>query len=274
MRRITIGQYYPANSAIHRLDARVKLIGALAHIILLLIVDNFIGYGIAAIYVAALIYVSKAPPRMLFRGLRAILFMLIFAMTINLFLAPGENILFQVWIIRITMEGIVLSARMASRLVLLVTGSSILTLATSPIQLTDAIEALLRPLKLIKIPAHDIAMMMTIALRFIPTLADEMDKIMKAQKARGADFDTGGLIKRAKSMLPMLVPLFVSAFKRADELATAMEARCYRGDQQRTKMTPMKMTPADIMSIGVMVVVGVAMVLTRFLPWFLGNANY
>jgi len=265
MTRITIGQYYPAYSILHKLDPRVKLAGAFAHMTVSLLVNNFIGYGIIAVYVAALITLSKVPPRLLFRGLRAILFMLIFMVGINLFLAPGDTILFQFGFVRLTLEGVHFAAQMAMRLVLLIVGTSMLTLTTSPIKLTDGIEALLRPLKVIKVPAHDIAMMMTIALRFIPTLADEMDKIMKAQKARGADFDTGGLVKRAKSLLPILVPLFVSAFKRADELATAMEARCYRGDTGRTKMKEMKMTPADWLAVGVIIIVSVIAVLTRML---------
>ena len=265
MTRITIGQYYPANSILHRIDPRVKLIGTFAHITVLLLISSFIGYGIAAMYVAALVTVSKVPPRLLFRGLRAILFMLIFAVGINLFLAPGDTVLFQLGFVRLTLEGIILSAQMAMRLVLLIVGTSMLTLTTSPIKLTDGIEALLRPLKVVKIPAHDIAMMMTIALRFIPTLADEMDKIIKAQKARGADFDTGGLMKRAKSLLPILVPLFVSAFKRADELATAMEARCYRGDIGRTKMKEMKMTPADWLAAGAIIAVSAITIFTRIL---------
>jgi energy-coupling factor transport system permease protein len=265
MTRIVIGQYYPTNSIIHRLDPRVKLIGAFAHITVLLMVNNFFGYAIATTYVTALVAASKVPPRLLFRGLRAVIFMLLFAVVINLFLAPGETVIFRLGIIRLTSEGIILSLQMAMRLVLLVVGTSMLTLATSPIKLTDGIEALLRPLKIIKVPAHDIAMMMTIALRFIPTLADEMDKIIKAQKARGADFDTGGLLKRAKSLLPILIPLFVSSFKRADELATAMEARCYRGDVGRTKMKEMKMTPYDWSAMGVIMIVSVITALTRIL---------
>ena len=263
--RITIGQYYPVSSPVHRLDPRVKLAGVFIHITALLMINNFIGYGVVALYVAALIKVSNVPPSMMFRGLRAILFMLMFAVGINLFLTPGDNVIIQLWFFRITYEGVILATRMFMRLVLLVVGSSLLTLTTSPIQLTDGIESLLKPLRLIKVPVHEIAMMMTIALRFIPTLADEMEKIMKAQKARGADFDTGGLVKRAKSLLPIIVPLFVSAFKRADELATAMEARCYRGDLGRTKMQTMKMTPSDWVSIGVFLMICTIAVLTRYI---------
>jgi len=263
MTRITMGQYYPTNSIIHRTDPRVKWIAAIAHITVLLMINNFIGYGIAALYVAVLVALSKVPVRLFFRGLRSVMFMLAFAVIINLFLAPGEVILFQFAFISITLEGILLAAQMGARLVLLITGTSILTLTSSPIQLTDGLESLLRPLKYIKVPVHDIAMMMTITLRFIPTLANELEKIMKAQKARGADFDTGGPIKRAKSLIPILVPLFVSAFKRAEELATAMEARCYRGDMGRTKMKIMKMTPADVVSVGVIIVVSALIILSR-----------
>ena len=256
MNRVTIGQYYPGNSIVHRLDARVKLIGLFSHIALLLIVDNFIAFGLAAVYVVLLVAVSKVPLRLLLRGLRAVLFVLLFAVSINMFMYPGDNVLAQFWVLSLTTEGILMAARMAMRLVLLVLGASILTLATSPLHLTDGIEALLKPLKLLRLPAHEIAMMMTLALRFIPTLADEMEKIIRAQKARGADFDTGGPIKRARGMLPILVPLFVSAFKRADELATAMEARCYRGDiATRTRLNPIKMTTTDIVAVVVMVLV-------------------
>jgi len=265
MSKITFGQYYPANSPIHHLDPRVKLIAVFAHITIVLIVVNFIGYGIVALYVAAAILVSRVPIKLLVRGLRAIIFILMFSVVINLFLSPGENEIFRLGFIRLTTEGIFNSIRMGMRLVLLVVGSSLLTLTTSPIRLTDGLESLMAPLKKIKFPVHDITIMMTIALRFIPTLADEMEKIMKAQKARGADFDTGGLIKRAKSLLPILVPLFVSAFKRAEELATAMEARCYRGDVGRTKMTPLKMTPKDIISLGAIIIISTGTVLTRFL---------
>jgi energy-coupling factor transport system permease protein len=234
------------------------------YITVLLFANHFAAYGIAFLFVATLIKISRVPPRMLLRGLRAILFILIFAALINLFVTPGENILFQLGFLRITQEGAVIATQMIMRLVLLILGSSILTLTTSPIRLTDGIESLLRPLKVIKVPSHDIAMMMTIALAFIPILSDELEKIMKAQKARGAEFDTGGITKRAKSLVPILVPLFVSAFKRADELATAMEARCYRGDINRTKMKEMKMTRTDLAAMGVMVIFSVVIILTRF----------
>jgi len=265
MTRITIGQYYPTGSIIHRIDPRVKLAGALLYITALLFVNHFVGYIVSAFFVAFLIWLSKVPPRLMLRGLRAVMFMLIFAAGINLFLTPGQHVLFSLGFVRITLEGAIMAAKMAARLTLLIMGTSILTLTSSPLELTNGIEAGLKPLKKLKIPAHDIAMMMTIALRFIPTLAEELDKIIKAQKARGADFDTGSLMKRAKSLLPVLVPLFVSAFKRADELATAMEARCYRGDIKRTKMKIMKTTPADWVAAGVVVVFCTIMFCTRFI---------
>lgn len=265
MSRITIGQYYPTDSIIHKLDPRAKLLGTIMYITFLLFANHIVGYLLAAVFIGTLVALSKVPPRLLLRGLRAILFILILAAGINLFLAPGTRILFQFGFIRITMEGVLMASQMASRLVLLILGSSIMTLTTSPIQLTDGIESLLKPLKRIKVPAHEIAMMMTIALRFIPTLADEMDKIMKAQKARGADFDTGGILKRAKSLVPILVPLFVSAFKRADELATAMEARCYRGDINRTRMKVMKMAFKDWLALVIMVIFGALIFVTRMI---------
>ena len=265
MSKITIGQYYPANSPLHGLDPRIKLIGTFMHIAATLAANNFFGYGIAAFYVIILIKFSQVPASLMLRGLRTIIYVLIFAMVLNLFLAPGENVLVQFWFISITAEGIILAIQMGLRLVIMIVGTSMLTLTTSPIKLTDGLEALLRPLKLIKVPSHDIAMMMTIALRFIPTLSDEMGKIMKAQTSRGASFNTGGILKRAKGLLPILIPLFVSAFKRADELATAMESRCYRGDAGRTKMKEMKMTPSDWIALGVILTSAVAVLGTRWI---------
>jgi len=264
MTRIVIGQYYPTGSMIHNLDPRVKLIGTIMYITFILLVNHFVGYAIGAGFVACIIMLAKIPAKFLFRGLRPIIFILAIAALINLFFTPGVHVLVQVGPVNITLEGVILALQMGIRLTLLIVGSGILTLTTSPIELTDGIEFLLKPLKKIKVPAHDIAMMMTIALRFIPTLADEMDKIIKAQKARGADFETGGLMKRAKSLLPILVPLFVSAFKRADELATAMEARCYRGDISRTKMKSMKMVSRDWLGLLVMALFGGIVIFSRF----------
>ena len=265
MTRIAIGQYYPSGSVIHRIDPRFKFIVTIFYITSLFFVNHFAGYGIAALFILFLVKLARVPVLFLFRGLRAILFILCFAVVLNLFMTPGENVLFSLGFLRVTMEGVHMAGQMAVRLVLLITGSSILTLTTSPIQLTDGLESLLKPLKIIRVPAHDIAMMMTIALRFIPTLAEEMDKIMKAQKARGADLDTGGLIKRAKSLLPILVPLFVSAFKRADELATAMETRCYRGDVGRTRMKSLQFSKRDFIAAVVVAIYGVMLLMTRLL---------
>ncbi|MCL2204242.1 MAG: energy-coupling factor transporter transmembrane protein EcfT [Defluviitaleaceae bacterium] len=262
MTRIAIGQFYPTDSPVHRLDPRVKLLAVIAFVTVLLFVTRFLGLGLAALFLAAIIRLSRVPARFLFRGLRMILFILIFASVINLFLTPGETILFSFGFIRLTAEGLYRAGLMTVRLVLLVIGSSLLTLTTSPIKLTDGIESLLRPFPL---PAHDIAIMMTIALRMIPTLAEETDKIIKAQKARGADFETGSLPKRVKQFLAVLIPLFVSSFKRADELATAMEARCYRGGEGRTKMKPLKMKRADVLALAVTLLFCAGLIFLRFL---------
>jgi len=261
MSRITLGQYYPADSPVHRLDPRVKLLATIAFVTALLFVTEWLGLTLAAVGLGLFIYISRVPPGFLFRGLRMIFFVVSFAMLLNIFLTPGENIIFSVGFLRVTTEGIYRALLMASRLVLLVVGSSLLTLTTSPIKLTDGIEALLRPTPL---PAHDIAIMMTIALRMIPTLAEETDKIIKAQKARGADFN-GGPIKRVRAFLPILVPLFVSSFKRADELATAMEARCYRGGAGRTKLSPLQMRNTDWLGLMIATLFCAGLILTRFI---------
>lgn len=238
LRDITLGQYYQTDSVIHRLDPRVKLVSTLIFIISLFVVDNFIGYIIAGLFLFMVIRLSKVPFKFMVRGMRAIVFLLLIAVVFNLFLTPGE-VVFSVWKLKITKEGIYLAFFMAIRLVFLIMGSSVMTLTTTPNQLTDGLEKLLNPLKKIKVPVHEISMMMSIALRFIPILLEETDKIMKAQIARGADFESGNLIKKAKSLVPLLVPLFISAFRRANDLATAMEARCYRGGDFRTKMKPL-----------------------------------
>jgi energy-coupling factor transport system permease protein len=220
-------------------------------------------YALTVLSLAAVIKLSHVPPLYLLRGLRAIFFIIIFTVVLNMFFTPGETVLVQIGAVRLTIEGMAVAARMCLRLVLLIIGSSILTLTTSPIQLTDAIEYLLKPLRRIGVPAHEIAMMMTIALRFIPTLFEEMNKIMKAQMARGADFDTGGLVKKAKSLIPMLVPLFVSSFRRADELAIAMEARCYRGDVNRTRMKVMRLVRGDYWAVACMIAFCTAVIVTN-----------
>ena len=252
LRDITLGQYFPGKSWIHKLDPRIKIIATLLFIIELFIVDNFIGFLIAGIVLGILIVVSKVPVSYIMRGLKPILLILIFTFALNMFMVDGR-ILWQWKFLKITAEGLEVAVFMAIRLVLLLMGSSMLTLCTRPLALTDGIERLLSPFKKIGLPAHDIAMMMTIALRFIPTLLEEADKIMKAQQARGADFESGGLMKRAKSLIPILVPLFVGAFRIAQDLAMAMEARCYRGGENRTRMNEMKFRKRDYAAIVMMV---------------------
>ncbi|GMQ63158.1 energy-coupling factor transporter transmembrane component T family protein [Vallitalea maricola] len=254
IRDITIGQYYPANSYIHKLDPRMKLLGTLAFIISLFIASNVWGYIVAFVYLGAVIIISKVPLRFMLKGLKAIFIIIILTVVLNLFFTTGEEKLFNIGSVVVYKEGLYFAALMAIRLIFLIIGSSILTLTTSPIQLTDGIEYSLNPLKKIKVPAHEIAMMMTIALRFIPILLEETDKIMKAQMARGADFESGGIVKRAKSLIPLLVPLFISAFRRADDLALAMEARCYRGGEGRTRMKQLKYTKYDLVALIVLVV--------------------
>ena len=250
LKDITLGQYYQTDSVIHRLDPRVKLVSTVVFIISLFIVDNFIGYLIAAAFLFAVIKLSKVPFSFMVRGMKSILILLLFAVVFNLFLTPGE-VLVSFWKLKITKEGIRLAVMMAVRLMFLIIGSSVMTLTTTPNHLTDGLEKLLNPLKIFKVPVHEIAMMMSIALRFIPILLEETDKIMKAQMARGADFDTGSLIDRAKSLVPLLVPLFISAFRRANDLATAMEARCYRGGDHRTKMKPLVYAKRDFAAYAV-----------------------
>ncbi len=238
LRDITLGQYYQTDSIIHRLDPRVKISGTLLFLVSLFIVDNFIGYLIAALFLVMAIKLSRVPLKFIFKGMKAIYLLLLITMIFNLLLTPGTPI-FTIWKIKITIEGIKTAVMMGVRLVFLITGSSIMTLTTTPNQLTDGLEKLLNPMKKLHVPVHEIAMMMSIALRFIPILLEETDKIMKAQMARGADFESGSLINRAKSLIPLLVPLFISAFRRANDLAMAMEARCYRGGEGRTKMKPL-----------------------------------
>lgn len=238
IRDITIGQYYPQDSVVHKLDPRTKLVGTLVFIISLFLFHDFWGYILATVFLAGVIYASKVPLRFIIKGLKAIIMLLMITVIFNMFLTPGEPLI-QLGILKITKEGLRIAVFMAIRLIYLIIGSSMMTLTTTPNQLTDGLESLLGPLKYIKVPVHEIAMMMSIALRFIPILLEETDKIMKAQIARGADFESGNLIKKAKSLIPLLVPLFISAFRRANDLAMAMEARCYSGGEGRTKMKPL-----------------------------------
>ena len=249
LKDITIGQYLPGNSPIHKMDARVKIILSLIYIASLFIIKKPVSYAVFAVYTVTLVMISDIPLKYILKGLKPMLWVFILTTVLNLFMTPGESLVsipLYKFSLRITREGINISVLLILRLVFLIVGSSILTLTTSPLRLTDGIEKLLNPLKRIKVPAHEIAMMMTIAIRFIPTLSEEADKVMKAQEARGADFETGNIIHRAKAMTPVLVPLFVSAFRRADELATAMEARCYNGGEKRTKMKESQVTAIDI----------------------------
>ncbi len=267
IRDITIGQYYPADSVIHRLDPRVKLMGTIVFLVSLFLFDGFSGYLVATLFLGGAIWLSKVPLKFMLKGLKAIFMLLAISVIFNLFLTDG-TVVFRIWKIQITREGIRMAVFMAIRLVYLILGSSLMTLTTTPNDLTDGMEKALSPLRKIRVPVHEISMMMSIALRFIPILLEETDKIMKAQQARGADFESGNLIQRAKSMIPILVPLFISAFRRANDLAMAMEARCYRGGEGRTKMKPLRYKRRDFIAYGVyagylLAVVGVSFVFQR-----------
>ena len=245
---ITIGQYYPTGSYVHELDPRTKILVTFALIAGLFIINTFVPYTYIVAFILGVVFISRIPLNFVLKGLKPLRVIIIFTFLINIFAGQGEAI-WRIGPLSVTGEGIYKALFMAIRLILLVVGSSLLTLTTSPISLTDGIERLLNPLRKIGVPAHELAMMMTIALRFIPTLLEETDKIMKAQMARGADFESGNIISRAKGLVPLLVPLFISAFRRADELAMAMEARCYRGGEGRTKMKELKMDGRDTMAL-------------------------
>lgn len=253
IRDITLGQYYPGNSYVHKLDPRVKIMATLLYIVSLFVVDDFLGFAVAFVGLAVVIAVSKVPLKFILRGLKPVFLIISFTFIINMFMIKGE-VLVSLGFLTITREGLRTAVFMAVRLVLLIIGSSLLTLTTKPISLTDGIEALLSPFKKIGLPAHELAMMMTIALRFIPTLLEETDKIMKAQQARGADFESGNIIRRAKALVPILVPLFISAFRVAQDLAMAMEARCYGGDIKRTRMNGMKLRSGDFVASAIFIV--------------------
>lgn len=265
LKDITIGQYLPGESFIHKLDPRTKIIISLLFIASLFVINKFVGYILVVAFLAAVIINARIPLSYIFKGLKPILFLIIITGILNIFMIKGtdETLITQIGFIKVYKEGLMTAGFMALRLVFLIIGTSLLTLTTSPIELTDGIERLLRPIG--KVLAHELAMMMTIALRFIPTLMEETDKIMKAQKARGADFETGNIIQKAKSLIPLLVPLFISSFRRADELAMAMEARCYRGGYNRTKMKEVIMTKADYIAYAIQFIyLGVILVI-RFI---------
>ena len=264
IRDITIGQYYPANSTLHRLDPRVKIMCTLLFLISLFCFRNVWGLLIATLFLASVIYLSKVPFSFIVKGLRAVIMLLMITVLFNLFLTKTGTVVFEIWILEITDEGLQTAGLMTVRLIYLILGSSLMTFTTTPNALTDGIEKLLWPLRKIKLPVHEIAMMMSIALRFIPILLEETDKIMKAQIARGADFESGNIIQKAKAMIPILVPLFVSAFRRATDLAMAMEARCYRGGEGRTKMKPLVYQKKDYVAYAITILyLVIAVVLGR-----------
>ena len=263
---ITIGQYFPGHSPVHRMDPRMKLILTIFYIVILFVVSNPFGFIPAVLFLGFAYGVSKIPIKMIAKSIKSILPIIIFTGVLNLLFIDGENVLFAAGPIHITVQGIYTSLKMALRLVLLIAGTSLMTYTTSPISLTDAIEQLLSPLKKVHFPAHELAMMMSIALRFIPTLVEETDKIMSAQKARGADMESGGLIQRAKALIPIMIPLFISAFRRAEELALAMECRCYRGGEGRTRMKQLRYTGVDFAALGVVTGLLLVIILLNIVP--------
>jgi energy-coupling factor transport system permease protein len=266
MKNIALGQYYPSESVMHRLDARMKLILAVLYIVCTFLCKNVLAFAALAISAPLLVMISRIPLRTVLRAIRPILFIMCFTAILNLFFTKGDTLLFELWRIRIYMEGVYSAVFMLLRIVVLILGTSVfLTYTTTPISLTDAIESLFKPLSLIKLPVHEFAMMMTIALRFIPLLSEEAAKIMNAQKARGVDFSEGSLIRRAKALVPILIPLFVSAFRRAEELATAMECRCYRGGKGRTKMTVPHLHVRDFIALLLMLSFGAGIVYLNYL---------
>lgn len=263
MMNITIGQYYPGDSIIHKLDPRTKIICTLIFITAVFLAKTYVAYGVLAAFVLTVILFSRLPISLIVKGVKPLWIIILLTVLIHFFTTKGE-IIFSWWLLSITKEGLDQGLMMAMRLVCLIVVSSLLTYTTSPIVLTDGIERLLRPFKKIGVPAHELAMMMTIALRFIPTLLEETDKIMKAQMSRGADFTSGNILTKAKNLVPLLVPLFISAFRRADDLATAMEARCYRGGEGRTRMHQLQLTRLD--SYAYLYITGLVSVLA-YLRW-------
>ena len=263
LKDITLGQYFPGNSVIHRLDPRTKLLLLIAYIVALFTASGWVGYGICLVFLAVCIAVSRIRLKAFVRGMKPLLFILIFTALLNIFFTQGETVLASFWRVTITLEGVLRAGMMLLRILLLITCTFLLTYTTSPISLTDGLESLLSPLKVIKLPVHELSMMMCIALRFVPTLIEETDKIMSAQKARGADFETGKLTDRVKALVPILVPLFVSAFRRADELATAMECRCYHGGEGRTKMKLLRYRLWDYEAFGAGILLLAAIIVLR-----------
>ncbi len=258
LKDITLGQYFPGNSPVHKLDPRTKLLAVVLYIVALFLASWFISYALMLAALCLSIAISRVPPKAILRGMKPVVFILVFTGLLNLFYTPGGTPLAQVWIFTITLEGVYRAFFMVVRILMLIAGTFLLTYTTSPILLTDGLESLLGPLKKVKVPVHELAMMMSIALRFIPTLIEETDKIMSAQRARGADFDSGSLLQRARALLPLLVPLFISAFRRADELATAMECRCYHGGEGRTRLRQLKYRASDYLTLALFLAITVA----------------
>ncbi len=250
LKDITLGQFFPGNSVVHKMDPRAKLVMLVVYIVALFIAVSWISYAVMLAFLVISIAISKIPVKSIFRGMKPMIFILAFTAILNIFFTEGETVLLEFWVLKITLEGLIRAFFMMIRILMLITGTFLLTYTTSPIALTDGLEALLNPLKKIKVPVHELSMMMCIALRFIPTLIEETDKIISAQKARGADFETGNLMQRVKALVPILVPLFISAFRRADELATAMECRCYHGGEGRTKMKLLRYARRDFLAYG------------------------
>lgn len=259
LKDITLGQYFPGNTPVHRLDPRTKILLVILFIAALFTAKSYFSYAAVIAFLGVSVAISKIHLKALFKGLKPLFIIILITGILNVLYTKGETVILRFWVITITLEGIRTAVFMILRIMLLVSGTFLMTYTTSPIALTDGLERLLNPLKKIRVPVHELSMMMSIALRFIPTLIEETDKIMSAQKARGADFETGGLVKRAKALLPILVPLFVGAFRRADELATAMESRCYHGDKGRTRMKVLRMTGSDAFALilGALLLAGV-----------------
>lgn len=258
LKDITLGQYFPGNSLIHRLDPRTKLIMLVVYIVALFMASGFVSYLLMFAFLAAVIKISTIPVKSILKGMKPLVMILIFTGVLNLFFTQEGTLLVNFWIIKIYSGGLIRAVMMMARIMMLITCTFLLTYTTSPIALTDGLEQLMNPLKALKVPVHELSMMMCIALRFIPTLIEETDKIMCAQKARGADFENGSLMDRAKALIPILVPLFISAFRRADELATAMECRCYQGGEGRTKMKLLRYHREDFVSFGIGAVMVIA----------------
>lgn len=263
LKDITLGQYFPGNSPVHLLDPRTKLIMLVVYIVALFVASWWISYAVMFVFLVMVIAISRIPLKSILRGMKPLLFILIFTGILNVFFTPGDNVLVSFWGIDITLDGIERALLMMLRILMLITGTFLLTYTTSPISLTDGLESLLNPLKKLHLPVHELSMMMCIAMRFIPTLIEETDKIMAAQKARGADFESGKLIDRVKALVPILVPLFISAFRRADELATAMECRCYQGGDGRTKMKLLRYKLRDYKTFGIGILLLAAVITLR-----------